>query len=63
MDQGGGQQLIKWLKANRPTFKILAVSGTDLDNFLSALEVVEGDEEQGEDRKPGHGSRVYASRG
>ena len=40
MDEGGGQQLIKWLKENRPALKVLAISGEDKESFMSALDLV-----------------------
>ena len=43
MDGGGGQQLIKWLKENRPNLKVLAISGEDKESFISALDLI-GDE-------------------
>ena len=43
MDEGGGQQLIKWLKENRPNLKVLAISGEDKESFISALDLI-GDE-------------------
>lgn len=41
MDEGGGQQLIKWAKENRSELKILAISGQDDDSFMSALDLIE----------------------
>ena len=43
MNNGGGQQLISWSRENKPSLKILAVSGEKLDRILSALDIVEDD--------------------
>ena len=43
MDDGGGQQLIKWTLENRSDLKILAISGQDQESFMSALDIIEGE--------------------
>ncbi len=41
MDDGGGQQLIKWCQQNYPKMKILGISGVNLDHAITALDFVE----------------------
>ena len=43
MQDGGGQQLIKWCRENKPEQKLLAISGENLDHVITALDLVEED--------------------